>query len=239
MGRHELHPQSVRHDDRVHAGRAHRSDGALSRRRSSTSAATKRPRRSGRRARARRQRMQGARASTTRDELQSWFIDARWMRSSRRTVAGSSAGTRSSRAASRRTPSVMSWRGTARRHRRGARRPRRRHGAAAATRTSITINLETRDAEPLAIGGFLPLDYGLLVRARARRARAAVREAHSRRAGSAVDRVHRRAEAASSTWRSRAQRRSPRCCGRRRTGASWAISEDGWSKSNGGLWRSM
>ena len=32
LGRHATHPESVRHDHRVHAGRAHRGDGALSRR---------------------------------------------------------------------------------------------------------------------------------------------------------------------------------------------------------------
>ena len=71
----QLHPQSVGHDDRVHAGRAHRGDGALSRASSSTSAATKRPSTSGRRARARRRRRirRALGDRRTENELQSWF----------------------------------------------------------------------------------------------------------------------------------------------------------------------
>ena len=44
------------------------------------------------------------------------------------------------------------------RTRRGPRRSRRDHDAGRATPTSITINRGTPAAEPLAIGGFLPLD---------------------------------------------------------------------------------
>ena len=104
----QLHPQSVGHDHRVHAGRAHRGDGALSgtvhphRRRRGD----RRP--NGKRARARRQiaiDQDDLGTRTTENELQSWFITTDGRVPHRRTGGGWSAGTRSSRAGWRRTRS--------------------------------------------------------------------------------------------------------------------------------------
>ena len=105
-----------------------RSAGALSRAVTSTSAATRRQGAvEGQRAHPGAHR----RARTCKDEheLQSWFIRQMDAFLDARKAPAGRLGRDSRGRPRRRTPSVMSWRGTEGRHRRGARRPRCRHDA--------------------------------------------------------------------------------------------------------------
>ena len=109
---------------------------------------------------------------------------------------------------------VMSWRGTA--------------GGLAAARAGHDVIMTpgshtyfdhyqslNQAAEPLAIGGFLPIDTVYSYEPVPGRARAPVRVAHSRRAGPDLDRSTSRGRRTSSTWPFRAQARLPKCSGRR------------------------
>ena len=157
VGRQPLHPQSLRHDHRIHAGRAHRSDGALSRhvhphrrRRSDQD-------RSGRRAPRAQDRMQRRSASSDRERAAELVHHARWMRfitSQGRRLIGWDEILEGGLAPN---AVVMSWRGTA--------------GGLAAARAGHDVVMtpgshtyfdhyqsRNTELEPLAIGGFLPID---------------------------------------------------------------------------------
>ena len=156
------------------------------------------------------------------DELQSWFItqmDAFLTSQGRRLVGWDEIleGGLAPNAV------VMSWRGTAGRSRRGARRTRRRHDARAATPTSITINLETRSSSRSRSA-----DSCRSIRSTrtspcppsSSRSSSSTSSARRARCGRSTSKGQR----TSSTWRSRASPRSPKCCGRRRTSRISPIS---------------
>ena len=116
----------------------------------------------------------------------------RWTRSSRRMVAGSSGGTRSSRAASRRTQS--SCRGGALQAASPPREPATTSiMTPGSTPTSITIR-RRRDSEPLAIGGFLPIDSVYLYEPVPAELEPQFAKHILGAQGAGLDRVHRRSE---------------------------------------------
>ena len=197
------HPQCRRHDRRVHAGRAHGSHGAVSR-----------PIHSHRRRRGRQDAMENEPArfrrafassgSRTKHELQSWFIrqmdtflTAAWT-PTRRVGRDSGGRTRAENA------TVMSMARNRRRHRRGARWARRRDGADGVITYFDYYQSRDTTREPLAIGGFLPIESVYAFEPVPAEPRAAVRaDTSSARRGS-CGRSTCRIRSRSSTWRSRA-----------------------------------
>ena len=201
VGRERIHPQRRRQHDRLHAGRAARGAGAVSRPVRSTSAATRRSRRSGRRARQIQARIKQL-GLKDEHELQSWFIrqmDTFLTKNGRRLVGWDEIleGGLAENA------TVMSWRGM--------------DGGIAAAKAKHDVVMtpgshtyfdhyqsRDREGEPLAIGGFTPIDTVYAFEPVPAELTPDEAEACARRAGAAVDGVHSRTPSSWSTWRSRA-----------------------------------